>query len=501
MNVSLLEKVGILRSKNMTVIGIISLDNYDDLIDQMDDKYISTLNSLVTTIISDWANSYHIFYKRLNSERYLFVANEHNLEEMQEKKFPILNQVKEAEMHSEFILTISIGISYGQDDIESIGERAQMNLDLAQARGGDQVVVRGEDPESKPLFYGGNTDGTIRRTRTRSRAMSVALKRLFSENKKVFIMGHRFPDMDAVGASFGMAAIAQMVGIKPYILINYKQMNPDMSRCLEELKQYPELNELLIEEEEAIASIDKQSLLVMIDHNKPSLGISELVYQASEKVIIIDHHRRSEEFPVRPLLTYIETSASSTSELVSEFIQFLTTRKQRLPRLVPTLLLAGIYVDTKNFIVKTTGKTFDVASFLKSKGADNPLIQYLLSSDLDSYLLISRLVARSKYYRKDILISVAEDEEIYDSITVAKTADTLLSLSGINASFVITKQADDKIGISARSTGKINVQAIMEALNGGGHFTNAATQLSGKTLEEVQELLYVELDQRNFNEE
>ncbi|MGX7327933.1 DHH family phosphoesterase [Enterococcus bulliens] len=485
----------------MTVIGIISLDNYDDLIDQMDDKYVSTLNSLVTTIISDWANSYHIFYKRLNSERYLFVANEENLEEMQQKKFPILNQVKEAEMHSEFILTISIGISYGQDNIETIGERAQMNLDLAQARGGDQVVVRGEDPASKPLFYGGNTDGTIRRTRTRSRAMSVALKRLFSENKKVFIMGHRFPDMDAIGASFGMATIAQIVEIEPYILINYQQLNPDVSRCIDELEKYPELNSLLIEEQAALELIDEDSLLVMIDHNKPSLGISDAVYQAIDKVIIVDHHRRSEEFPQRPLLTYIETSASSTSELVSEFIQFLTTRKQRLPRLVPTLLLAGIYVDTKNFIVRTTGKTFDVASFLKSKGADNLLIQYLLSSDLDSYLLISGLVARSKYYRKDILISVAEDHEIYDSITVAKTADTLLSLNGISASFVVTRQAGEKIGISARSTGKINVQAIMEALDGGGHFTNAATQISNKTLSEVQDMLYNELDQRNFNEE
>ena len=207
-----------------------------------------------------------------------------------------------------------------------------------------------------------------------------------------------------------------------------------------------------------------------------------------------DHHRRGDEFPNKPLLTYIETSASSASELVSEFIQFQTNRKIRLPKFVPTLLLAGIYVDTKSFAVRTTGKTFDMASFLKTQGADIALVQYLLSSDLDSYLSISRLVARSDYYRKDIVVSVADEREVYDGVTVAKTADTLLSLNGIHASFVITKQAGGVIGISARSSGTINVQTIMEALGGGGHFTNAATQIKGKTLDEVQQELFQELD-------
>lgn len=485
----------------MTAIGIISLDNYDDIIDRMDDKYISSLNTLVTTMISDWASDNRIFYKRINSERYFFVAKEADIERMKENQFVLLKQVKEAEINSEFVLTLSMGIAYGEMDIEKVGEVAQNNLDLAQARGGDQVVVKDVDPNAKPQFFGGNTDGTIRRTRTRSRAMSLALKKIFLENHKIFVMGHRFPDMDAMGAAFGIASLAKLVKREAYVLFNRDEINPDMTRCLTELDKYTELENMLITEKEALAKIDNRSVLVMVDYHKPSLSISQNVYDAFEKIIIIDHHRRGDEFPNKPLLTYIETSASSASELVSEFIQFQTNHKNRLPKFVPTLLLAGIYVDTKSFAVRTTGKTFDMASFLKSQGADIALVQYLLSSDLDSYLSISRLVARSAYYRKDIVVSVADDREIYDGVTVAKTADTLLSLNGIHASFVITKQAGGVIGISARSSGKINVQTIMEALGGGGHFTNAATQIKGKNLDEVQQELFQELDKLESTKE
>lgn len=485
----------------MTAIGIISLDNYDDIIDRMDDKYISALNTLVTTMISDWANDLHIFYKRINSERYFFVAKESDIDKMKENQFLLLKKVKEAEINNEFVLTISMGIAYGDSEVEEIGEVAQTNLDLAQARGGDQVVLKDVNPNSKPQFFGGTTDGTIRRTRTRSRAMSLALKKIFSENHKVFIMGHRFPDMDAIGAAFGIASLAQMTNKEVYIIFNRDEMNPDMQRCLDKLDDYPDLANMLITEEAALLKIDHRSVLVMVDYHKPSLSISYKVYEAFEKIIIIDHHRRGDEFPNKPLLTYIESSASSASELVSEFIQFQTNRKTRLPKFVPTLLLAGIYVDTKSFAVRTTGKTFDMASFLKSKGADISLVQYLLSSDLDAYLSISRLVARSEYYCKNIVVSVADEQTIYDSVTVAKTADTLLSLNGIDASFVITKQAGNIIGISARSSGVINVQTIMEALGGGGHFTNAATQIKDATLDEVQQVLFQELDKLESNEE
>lgn len=475
------------------VIGIISLDNYDDVIDKMDDKHISYLNTLVTTIIADWAYEHHIFYKRINSERYFFVAGTKELDNMKENQFALLARMKSADIRSDLELTVSMGIAYGTDSTEKIGEIAQNNLDIALARGGDQVVVKDTNPNAKPQFYGGNTDSSIKRTRTRSRAMSVALNRIFKDNQKIFIMGHRYPDMDAIGSAFGVATLAQFIQKEAYVVINREEVTEDIIRCLDGLESDPEINQIVISSEQALKKLDQNSVLVMVDYNKPSLSISESLYEAAEKIVVIDHHRRGEEFPVNPLLTYIESSASSASELVAELIPYQANKEHRLGKIAATLLLAGIYVDTKNFSVRTTGRTFDIASYLKNQGADVSKVQELLSSDLHAYLQMSELIARSENVSEGIVVAVGPSEKAYDNVTVAKTADTLLSMNAIHAAFVITKQPDGKIGVSARSTGKINVQSLMEKLGGGGHFTNAATQIEGETLEKVREMLLNEL--------
>lgn len=477
----------------MTAIGLISIDNYDDLIDKKDDKQISYLNSLITTLISDWASENKIFYKKIHSERFIFVAKIKDIEQMRENGFEFLKHVKAIATKNDLGLTLSMGISYGDETAEKIGEIAQNNLDIALVRGGDQVVLKEASENAKPQFFGGNTDGTPKRTRVRSRAMSTALKKIFTENKKIFIMGHRFPDMDALGAAFGVAYLAKSNDCESYIILNPKEIMADIERSMEELKKYPELENLVITSQEALDLLDKDSVLVMVDYHKPSLSISQEVYDAFEKIVIIDHHRRGDEFPEKPLLTYIESTASSASELVAELIQYQSNMRLNITKFIPTVLLAGIYVDTKSFVVRTTGRTFDIAAYLRNKGADTALIQYLLSTDIESYLLISELVSKTKYFQPDIVVSTANKSHIYDSVTAAKAADTLLSMNGIHASFVITKQPNDIIGISARSSGKINVQTIMEALGGGGHFTNAATQIHGESLENVRKMLFNEL--------
>lgn len=478
----------------MSAIGLISIDNYDDLIDKKDDKQISYLNSLITTLISDWASENHIFYKRINSERFLFVAKIEDIEKMKKGNFEFLTRVRNIAEKNDLALTISMGISYGEESLETIGEVAQNNLDIALVRGGDQVVLKKADEEAKPQFFGGNTDGTPKRTRVRSRAMSTTLKKIFADNKKVFIMGHRYPDMDALGAAFGVAYMAMMSERECYIILNPKEITADIERVLEELKKYPDLERIVISGEEAVTLSNEESVLVMVDYHKPSMSISQKVYDVFDKIAVIDHHRRGDEFPDKPLLTYIESTASSASELVTELIQYRSTRKTQIPKFITTSLLAGIYVDTKNFSVRTTGRTFDIAGYLKNHGADTSLVQYMLSTDLDSYLMISELVSKSKHYKEDIVIAVADDKRVYDSVTVAKAADTLLSINGIHAAFVITRQPSKLIGISARSTGKINVQVLMEALGGGGHFTNAATQIKDKSLDEVKKMLIQELN-------
>ncbi|WP_051176749.1 DHH family phosphoesterase [Tetragenococcus muriaticus] len=484
----------------MTVIGIISLDNYDDIIDKMDDKNISLLNTLVTTMISDWANEYGIFYKRVNPDRYFFVASTEDLNKIKEKKFDILQRLKDSDTNSEFVLTMSMGIAYGNNTMEKIGEVAQNNLDMALARGGDQVVIKDADSRAKPQFFGGQTEGTIHRTRIRSRAMSASLKKIFSENKKIFIMGHHYPDMDAIGSAFGVAALAQLNQKECYVIIEEDEVTEDTKRCLEEIEKHPEAAKLVISGKKALELIDENSVLVMVDYSRPALSISKEVYDVFDKIMIIDHHRRSEEFPERPLLTYIEPASSSASELVAELVQFQSNKRKKLSKFTAGLLLSGIYVDTKSFFTRTTAQTFHVASYLKTHGADLSLVRYLLSSDLDSYLQMSELVARSEYVTKNIVVAVASQNEIYDNITASKAADTLLSMNDIEAAFVITKQREQEISINARSTGNINVQRIMEKLGGGGHFSNAATQIKDKSVENVRKMLINELKQLNEKE-
>ncbi|GLL50369.1 DHH family phosphoesterase [Tetragenococcus halophilus] len=477
----------------MTVIGIISLDNYDDIIDKMDDKNISLLNTLVTTMISDWANEYHIFYKRVNTDRYFFVASMNEFEQIKEKKFDILQRLKESNTNSEFVLTMSMGVAYGHSSMEKIGEVAQNNLDMALARGGDQVVLKDADSQAKPQFFGGQTEGTIRRTRTRSRAMSTSLKKIFSENKKIFIMGHRYPDMDAIGSAFGVAALAQFNQKECYVIIEQDEVTEDTERCLTEINKHPEIAKLIFSGKKALEYIDDDSVLVMVDYNRPSLSISKEAFEAFDKIMIIDHHRRGEEFPDHPLLTYVEPASSSASELVAELIQFQSNKRKKVPKFIAGLLLSGIYVDTKSFFTRTTAQTFQMASYLKSHGADLTLVRYLLSSDLNSYLQMSELVARSEYITKNIVVAAASENEIYDNVTASKAVDTLLSMNDIEAAFVITKQFEHEISINARSSGGVNVQRIMEKLGGGGHFSNAATQIKDQSMKEVQKSLINEL--------
>ena len=480
-----------------TAIGIVSVDNYDEITDTMDEKEISYLNSFVTTMISDWMSDYHVFYKRLNAERYFFIAQLEDVKKMMDDKFQIIDRIrKESNENSRnFAITLSMGISYGGETIGQTGDAAQTNLDTALVRGGDQVVVREAKDDAKPSFYGGRTVSTPKRTRVRSRAMSTAIKGIFAESSDVYIMGHKYPDMDAIGSAFGMAKLAKFNDKKAWIVLDSNESIPDVTRVMEKVNEFPELKEQIISPEKAIKQKTDSSLLVMVDYHKPSLSISQELYEQFAKVIIIDHHRRGDEFPVKPLLSYIESSASSASELVTELIEYQSSSDRRIDSFEATLLLAGIVVDTESFKVRTSARTFDVASYLRGCSADSSLVQYLLSSDLSTYLEMNELIAKSEYITTDTVVVIGSEDKEYDSVTAAKAADTLLSMAGINAAFVITKRKDKMIGISARSDGTINVQLVMESLGGGGHFTNAAVQLSNTTIEQTKKQLLEKVHQ------
>jgi len=481
-----------LYEEERTSLGIIFLDNYDELTQGMDDQVKSNLNSQVTSMLNNCAQEYGIFIKRTSSEKFIAIMNEQILIHLERSKFSILDQVREETSKQNIPLTLSIGIGAGAADLPELGALAQSSLDLALGRGGDQVAIK--QPNGKVKFFGGKTNPMEKRTRVRARVISHALKELITESGKVIIMGHKYPDMDAVGAAIGILKVAQVNQKDGFIVLDPDHIDTGVQRMLEEIKKKEGLWERFITPEEALNLVSDDTLLVVVDTHKPSLVIEERLLNRIENVVVIDHHRRGEDFIEDPLLVYMEPYASSTAELVTELLEY-QPKRFKIDMLEATALLAGIIVDTKSFTLRTGSRTFDAASFLRSQGADTVLVQKFLKEDITQYVQRARFIEHAEIYTAGIAISRAEPNKMYDQVLIAQAADTLLSISGVVASFVISKRRDNLIGISARSLGDINVQVIMESLQGGGHLTNAATQLQDISLDEAEERLKQAIDE------
>jgi cyclic-di-AMP phosphodiesterase len=469
-----------------TVLAIIFLDNYDELTQGMEDQTKSSLNSLVTSILNKWAQENGVFLKRISSERFIGVFNEHILQLLEKGKFSVLDDVRETTSKQNVPLTLSIGVGSGVSSLPELGSLAQSSLDLALGRGGDQVAIKLTNGKVK--FFGGKTNPVEKRTRVRARVISHALKELVTASDKVIIMGHKSPDMDAVGASIGIQKVAQMNERDAYIVLNPNDIDTGVQRLLEEIKKHESLYDRFVTPEQALELATEDTLLVIVDTHKPSLVIEERLLSKIDHVVVIDHHRRGEEFIISPLLVYMEPYASSTAELVTELLEY-QPKRGKIDMLEATALLAGIIVDTKSFTLRTGARTFDAASYLRGQGADTVLVQKFLKEDVDSFLKRAKLIETVYFYKKGIAIAKGNNTQVIDQILIAQTADTLLTMDGIQASFVISKRSDQSVGISARSLGDVNVQIIMENLGGGGHLTNAATQLTDVTIEEAEERL------------
>ncbi|OAT71812.1 DHH family phosphoesterase [Parageobacillus thermoglucosidasius] len=468
------------------VLAVIFLDNYDEITQGMDDQAKSQMNSHVTSILNQWAHDYGIFLKRTSSDRFIAVLNEHILKQLEKSKFSILDEVREQTMKYNVQLTLSIGIGAGVSSLPELGTLAQSSLDLALGRGGDQVAIK--QGNGKVKFYGGKTNPMEKRTRVRARVISHALRELIAESDKVLIMGHKYPDMDALGAAIGILKVVQLNQKEGFIVIDTERTDSGAQRLIEELKKHSELWSRFIKPEQGLELVTDDTLLIIVDTHRPSLVIEEKLLYRTDHIVVIDHHRRGEEFVKDPILVYMEPYASSTSELVTELLEY-QPKRMKLAMLEATALLAGIVVDTKSFTFRTGSRTFDAASYLRAQGADTILVQKLLKESIANYVKRAKIIENASIDAKGIAIAKGDPNETYDQVLIAQTADTLLTLSGVVASFVISKRADQTIGISARSLGDINVQVIMESLGGGGHLTNAAAQLSDVTIEEAEQRL------------
>jgi len=469
-----------------TVLGIILVDNYDEVSQAMDDQTRSQLNSLVTSLVNSWGITNGIFVKRIATDRFLAVFNEATLADLEKTKFSILDDIRETTAKQSTALTLSIGVGVGSTSLIELGELAQSSLDLVLGRGGDQVAIKRSDGKLK--FYGGKTNPVEKRTRVRARVISHALRDLIQGSDKVFIMGHKMPDMDAIGAAIGVRKMARKNNVEGYVVVNFNELDGSVTRLMDEIRRDTDLFNQFITPDEALAMITEKSLIIVVDTHKPSMVIDERVIDKAEKVVVIDHHRRGEEFINNTMLVYMEPYASSTAELVTELIEY-QPKQEKLTMLESTALLAGIIVDTKSFTLRTGARTFEAASYLRTNGADTILVQRLLKEDIATYVLRSKLIETVELSDAGIAIAKGENQVVYGSVLIAQTADILLTMQGVAASFVIASRADGKIGISARSLGELNVQLIMEELGGGGHLTNAACQLDVESVEEAKEML------------
>ncbi|WP_409441289.1 DHH family phosphoesterase [Lentilactobacillus hilgardii] len=480
-------------------VGQIFLDNYDEITQSMTDQEISNLSNYVTNELATWSKKYGMYLKQIDDDHFFLLAYAKSLTQIENDKFNILDIVRESTSKQNFPLTLSIGISYGEDDLNSLADQAQSNLDLALGRGGDQVVVKSLDGTAR--FYGGKTNPMEKRTRVRARMISQALNELMGDADQIFVQGHTRPDMDSLGACMGIRRIAQMNNKKCWIVLDKEKVHSDIQRLLEAAKKYPEISDAIITPAEALSKVTDSSLLIMVDHSKPSISISPDLYQRmTQKVVIIDHHRRGEEFPENPMLVYIEPYASSTCELITEMFEYQPHEEEPINRIEATAMLTGIFIDTQSFSMRTGTRTFDAASYLRSAGADSVEMQQLMKENIDNYLQRNHLISMVEFFHKDMAMIVGEEDRVYDPVTAAQACDSLLTMSGVDASFIITKRSEDKIGVSARSTGSINVQIIMERMGGGGHLSSGATQIEDKSIAEVKQLLLETIDYIDDNE-
>lgn len=467
-------------------IGLIFIDNYDELSQSMSDQNLTNMSSYVQNALSNYAGQFNSYLKRIDEDHFILLTHMHDLAKMEEDKFSILDKVRTESSRKNMPLTLSIGIAFGSESLNEIADQAQSNLDLALGRGGDQVVVKQSGHEAH--FYGGKSNPMEKRTRVRARMVSQALVELFKGVDHVFVQGHRNPDLDAIGSAIGIVKIARIHGVKASVVLDVDHVNYDVGRLIAKMQAAGIDKDVFISPKDALEEATDESLLVLTDHSKYSITYDpELYDRLKNRLIIIDHHRRGEEFPENPMLVYIEPYASSTCELVTEMIEYQPQGGEGvLTDLEASAMLAGITVDSKEFSLRTGTRTFDAASYLRSIGADTQVVSELLKENIDNYLQRSHLVSTIDMIEPDMALLVGEENKIYDPIITAQAADTALSLEHVDASFALTRRSKDAVGISARSMGNVNVQVIMEKLGGGGHLSNAATQLKEITIQEAK---------------
>ncbi len=465
-----LENLKKLYNAEKICIALVHVDNLDELLKNTEEENGMALNSIIDKTIRQWGSRLAASVVKYKEDMYFFAMENAYCEKLIENKFAILDDVREIETEGDLPVTISIGIGAGGKTLAQTDQYAKDALDLALGRGGDQAVIKNI---FNIQYYGGKTQAIERGNKGKSRIVSHALKQLIDQAENVIIMAHKNPDMDAFGAALGVTRLIRNMNKETYIVIN------NVTESLSEIYRQAKETELytFINSEKALNLVSEETLLIILDTHRPSYTDCPELIEKTERIAVIDHHRKDEENIENPTLAYMESYASSTSELIVEMLQY-SDEKKTVTRFEADALLAGITVDTNNFAVKTGVRTFEAASWLRRAGADTTQVKKFLRTDLESFMLRSKCVADAKIISKGtIALSIIEGDSPDCQILCAQAADELLTIKGIVASFVAGVNSFGKTVVSARSLGDINVQVIMEKFGGGGHLTTAAAQV------------------------
>lgn len=447
----------------------VELDNYDDLIKAVDAAPRLELSSEMDRIIRQWAVKLDASINRIKNSKYVIWLEQRQIKKLIENKFDILDEIRNLETNTDFPASLSIGIGIGGKTLAQSEEYANIALDLALGRGGDQAVIK---RNQKIEYYGGKLQTVEKSNKGKSRIVGHALKQLFNQSEKVFIMGHKSTDMDSFGAALGITRLALLSEREPYIVIeNPNESLETLYRQVLETWQYN-----IITCEQAMSLADNDSLLVIVDTHRPSMVQCPELLDICERVVVIDHHRRGEDVIENPVLQYMESYASSASELVSEILQYMTTKKV-LEKIEAEALLSGITVDTNSFSIKSGVRTFEAAAWLRRQGADPTEVKRFFQEDMASLIIKTRALSYATV-SNGIAITTCEQERSDAQLLCAQIADKLLTIKGVQAAFAVGKNTEGMTVISARSLGEINVQTIMEKFGGGGHLTTAAAQIT-----------------------
>ncbi|KXB60054.1 DHH family phosphoesterase [Lachnoanaerobaculum saburreum] len=465
------------------VVGLMYMDNYDEAMESVEEVRHSLLEALIDRKINQYINGFNGIVKKLEKDKFFFIIKKENLDSAISVRFDILEDVKTVNIGNKMSITLSIGIGYGSENLARNYELARMAMDMALGRGGDQAVVKTEDDIR---YFGGKAQTVEKQTRVKARVKAHAFRELLENKDKVIIMGHKMLDMDAFGAAIGIWRIATHLNKKAYILRS--DVNPSVRPMIEKFKapEYPE--DLFMSEEKALNSLTNDSLVVVVDVNRPSITEGPSLLKKAKNIVVLDHHRQSSEIITNATLSYVETFASSACEMVSEIVQYISD-DIKLKTLEADAMYAGIVIDTQNFNVQTGVRTFEAAAFLKRSGADVTRVRKMFREDAKDYLAKAEAIHNAEIFENYYAISECDSANTASpTLVCAQAANDLLNIKGIKASFVLTLY-NDVIYISARSMDEVNVQTIMEKLGGGGHRSVAGAQIKEGSIEDAKNLV------------